>query len=287
MGAATRDRRRSLGDRLDVTRAAQALAGGAVVAHGFANLYALTARAGEASVQAVNRLKGRPVDQVGSITVPPGRIEALFDWSRLPAGHTRAGIMTVVDSFLDLGPFGFRGPAAPALPGHLTSAGTTQVIVPGYACPSNDFLAEAIERAGDDHLYITSANRSRHLTGADDTPAHWRAEGVRADFGDRVHLLEHPDETAARAAYPRHLPMSTTILGFHEPGFHEPGFREPGLHKSGLHEPGEVSSRRPRLVLERHGSLGVDVVRETLDELGLDLVIGPRARKRLALRTYD
>jgi hypothetical protein len=29
-------------------------------------------------------------------------------------------------------------------------------------------------------LYITSANRSRHLTGADEEPAHWRADGIAA-----------------------------------------------------------------------------------------------------------
>jgi hypothetical protein len=40
------------------------------------------------------------------------------------------------------------------------------------------------------------------------------------------------------------------------------------------------------LILERHGSLHVDVVRETLDALGFDLAIGPGARKRLLLREY-
>jgi hypothetical protein len=188
------------------------------------------------------------------------------DWSKLPAGHTRTGTMKVVDTFFDAGPFGFRGPAAPGLPGHLTFDGTTQVIAPGYACRSNEFFTAAIEATGDDYLYITSANRSRHLTGADDTPAHWRADGLRTEFGDQLYLLEHPDDAAARAAYPQYLPMSTTVLGFHAEA--------------------EVGSRRPRMVLERHGSLAVDVVRATLDALGFDLSIGPKARTRLLLREY-
>jgi hypothetical protein len=247
-----------LDNPLDVSHAAQALAGGAVVGHGFANFYVITARADEASVEGVNLMKGRPADQVGSITVPPDRIEPLFDWSKLPAGLTRTGTMKVIDALFGMGPFGFRGPAAPGLPGHLTFEGTTQVIAPGYACPSNGFLTAAIESTGDEYLYITSANRSRHLTGADDTPAHWRVDGLRAEFAEQLHFLEHPDEEGARAAYPQYLPMSTTILGFYGEG----------------------------LVLERHGSLHVDVVRETLDELGFGLTIGPKAQKRLLLREY-
>jgi hypothetical protein len=61
--------------------------------------------------------------------------------------------------------------------------------------------------------------------------------------------------------------MSTTILGFHQAD-------------AGEHE------RRPRLVLERHGSLAVDDVRQVLDRLGVGLLIGPRTATRLPLRDY-
>jgi hypothetical protein len=265
--------RRRLSDPLDRVNAAQALAEGVVIGHGFANFYVITARADEDSVRRVNLMKGRPPSQVGSITVPPSRIAELFDWSALPAGLTRRSVLGVVDTFFGLGPFGFRGPAAAHLPEHLTfiedGVRTAQVIAPGYACPSNEFLARCLDATGAELLYITSANRSRHLTGADDTPAHWRAAGLRSEFGHRPDfaMLEHDDEDAARAAYPRHLPMSTTILAFHRLG------RDP-------------DDPRPQLVLDRHGSLAVADVRAVLDGLGFGLAVGPRAVTRLQLRDY-
>lgn len=263
-----------LTDVVESARAAAELAAGGVVGHGFGNFYAITARADQASVARVNAMKGRPVDQVGSVTVPPSRIPEQFDWTALPPGLSRRAVLTVMDTFFGLGPFGFRGPAAAHLPAHMTSrdgaALTTQVIAPGYACPANDFLTRGLDATGDDLLYTTSANRSRHLTGADDTPAHWRADGLRAEFAHEpaFRLLEHPDEDAARAGYPLHLPMSTTILGFHRLGTNP------------------SDPRMIQFVLERHGSLHVDVVRNVLDRFGFGLEIGPRARTRLRLREY-
>jgi hypothetical protein len=77
------------------------------------------------------------------------------------------------------------------------------VIAPGAACPSNVFFEEAIEQLGVDHLYITSANRSRRANGAAEEPAHWQAEGIAADFAHVPDLvvIAHRDEAAARAAY--------------------------------------------------------------------------------------
>jgi hypothetical protein len=262
-----------LTDPLDCAEAARALADGAVIGHGFANFYAMTARADRDSVRRVNEMKGRPPAQIGSITVPPSRIAELFDWAALPSGLTRRSVLGVMDALYSAGPFGFRGPAAADLPEHLTCLAdgvlTAQVIAPGYACPSNPFLARCLDATGDDWLYTTSANRSRHLTGADDSPAHWRAAGLRAEFGHepRFALLKHADEDAARAAYPRYLPMSTTILGFHRLGT-------------------DGGDPRPQFVLDRHGSLHVDDVRQILDRLGFGLAIGPRAGTRLTLRDY-
>lgn len=258
----------------DAGFAARALDAGAVVAHAFANFYAITTRADEATVRRVNLMKGRPPTQVGSITAPPNAIRDAWDFGELPTGLTRRRILQLVDAFFTLGPFGFRGPAAGHIPPHLTMTDgpitTAQVIAPGYACDSRDFLAAALRVTGDDFLYITSANRSRHVTGAADSPAHWRAEGLRAEFGDEPGflLVEHEDEAAARARYPRYLPMSTTILGFHRVE-----------HVTG--------DRRPHLVLERQGSIPVDDVRSVLDDFGLGLVLGPRARTRPTVRDYS
>ncbi|HET7476425.1 MAG TPA: hypothetical protein VFJ97_10460 [Dermatophilaceae bacterium] len=261
-----------LSDPDDARRAAHALARGAVVAHGFANFYVITTRADAATVRQVNLMKGRPAHQVGSITAPPEGIPELWDLDQLPAGLTPHLVREVVDTFFERGPFGFRGPAARHLPEHLTAPDhgvlTAQVIAPGYACPSNGFLAESVRATGDPYLYITSANRSRHLTGADDSPAHWRAEGLRAEFGDvpGFLLLQHGYEPAARASYPAYLPMSTTILGFHVEARDEHG--------------------RSALLLERHGSLHAEEVRRVLDRMGLGLTVRPSAQRRLLVRDY-
>jgi hypothetical protein len=254
--------------------AARQLAEGAVVANAFANFYVITTRADAATVRRVNAMKGRPPGQVGSITGSPAALWDAWDLDRLPDGIDPRSLRTLVDTFFALGPFGFRGPAAPAVPPHLTlpegGINTAQVIAPGYACPSNRFLAQARRACGDDLLYITSANRSRHLTGTEDSPAHWRADGLMAEFGDQdgFVLLAHPDEAAARARYPGYLPMSTTILGFHTV-----------IRRSG--------DPRPHLILERHGSLAIADVRAVLAGLGFGLVIDARAEARLQLRDYS
>ena len=266
--------RRVLSDGHDVAWAASALAGGGVIAQGFANFYVITTRPDSETVRRVNRMKGRPPTQVGSITSTPARIPLAYDWSKLPPELTRRRVRDLMRSLYQLGPFGFRGPAASHVPAHLTQVDdgirTTQVIAPGYACPSNDFLAASLDAVDDDLLYITSANRSRHLTGAADEPAHWQAGPLAAEFGAEpgFGILEHADEEAARRTYPLFAPMSVTILAFHKLG----GYDNRG---------------RPCLIVERHGSLGVGHLRPILAELGLGLVLGPYARQRLLQRSYD
>ncbi|MCW2497605.1 hypothetical protein [Jatrophihabitans sp.] len=258
-------------DPKDARYAAELLRSGAPIAQAFGNFYAITARGDAASVGRINVMKGRPVDQVGSVTLPRSRQSTIFDWSALPDGLSREQLEAVFDAFFELGPFGFRGPASERVGDHLASLDggvrTTQLIAPGYACPSTEFLEHAAAAAGDDLLYVTSANRSRHLTGADDTPAHWQAKALCAEFASAgsLVLLGHPDETAARQRYPRHLPMSTTILAFHRT---------------------ERLNGRVCLSLERHGSLHLDDVAVLLAQFDLGLVLGPRARSRLTLRTY-
>ncbi|MBO3103921.1 hypothetical protein [Cellulomonas fengjieae] len=264
------DRARRVLDRPADARFAAALLGdGLPVAHGFGGIYALTAR-GDA-VRRVNALKGRPLDQTGSVTAPTGRVLDAFDLSALPPAVSPGLVQDVVDAFGALGPFGFRGPAAAHLPVGLTArdgtATTTQVIVPGDACPSQVFLAAAARAAGDLPLAITSANRSRHVTGGLDAPVHWRIDGLRAELGHPgLVFLEHDDEAAARARFPRHTTVSTTILALHR---------------------AERSHGRVHLVLERHGSLHVDDVTRVLHGLGLGLVVGERARTRLVPRVYE
>ena len=261
-------------DPASCAAAARQLSAGAVVANAFANFYVITTRSDAETVRRVNVMKGRPPGQVGSITGSPAALWEVWDLDQLPDGLTPRSVRTLLDTFFALGPFGFRGPAAGSVPPHLTFAegeiSTAQVIAPGYACPSNRFLGQARGACGDELLYITSANRSRHLTGADDSAAHWRADGLVAEFGneDGFLLLAHPDEAAARARYPRYLPMSTTIIGFH----------------TVIRRPGDP---RPHLILERHGSMPIADVRAVLAGLGFGLMIGPKAETRLQLRDYS
>lgn len=253
----------------DVAHAARLLSDGCPVAHGFGNIYALTARAD--AVRRLNALKGRPLGQTGSLTAPSGRVLDAFDLRALPRGVSPGLVADVVDAFSCLGPFGFRGPAAAHVPPGLVApdAGTTttQVIVPGDACPSQRFLAAAAAAVPDGLLAVSSANRSRHVTGDVDAPAHWRADALRAELADAgpFLLLEHADEASARARFPRHTTVSTTILGLH---------RAERVHG------------RLHLVLERHGSLAAGDVARVLAGLGLRLMIGPRAAVRLVPRTY-
>jgi hypothetical protein len=256
----------------DVASAAGRLARGDVVAHGFANLYALTTLPDATTVRATNSLKGRPVGQVGSVTTTPSRMTSLWDLADLPPDLPTDAVHALLDALYGLGPCGFRGPAAEHVPRHLTSTdggrATVQLIAPGYACPSNRFLAAAIALAQTPFLHITSANRSRHVTGATDEPAHSRAAALRAEFATvpRVVLLEH-DEDAARVRYPLHEPMSTTVLA---------------LDRTEVAPDGRVA-----VVMERHGSLHVDDVRAAVEPLGFAVVLGTGARRRLTARTYD
>ena len=258
----------------DAERAAEAIARGAIVGHAFGNFYVITTRPDSDVVRGVNLMKGRPADQVGSVTTTRKLVPRLFDWSRLPDGLSRTTVDALVDRLFGIGPFGFRGPAAAHVPDHLTAYDgdirTTQVIAPGYICPSNALLQRAMELLDVEYLYITSANRSRHVTGAEDEPAHFTAAGLRSEFGHEQNfvVVRHRDEAAARAVYPLHAPMSTTILAFHRLGTPD-------------------RNGRPRLIVERHGSLPVAVLTPIVAAFGFGLELGPKAANRLALRVYD
>src|SRR3954463_10310835 len=152
-----------LGDR---RLAAEATAAGAALFYAFGNFCALAARPDLESLQAMNTLKGRPLDQVGSVTTTPERASRVFDWDQveLPWG----ALVAVMADLHALGPIGFRGPAAAHIPHHLTvvdgGVRTGQLISPGDACPSNGLVADVLELIDEEVLYITSANTSSHVS---------------------------------------------------------------------------------------------------------------------------
>jgi tRNA A37 threonylcarbamoyladenosine synthetase subunit TsaC/SUA5/YrdC len=256
-------------DPADVDLAVHAAQLGAAVFYGFGNFCALAAHPRLESVHRVNVLKGRPINQVGSVTTTGERFELLFDWDRVPAQLGGERVLALMDDFFELGPMGFRGPAVRAIPDHLSSLDatirTTQIIAPGYRCPSNAMLDSMLAALEEDYLFITSANVSGGATGTVQ-PAHYDLAGIQQDFGDGdgIVLIGHGDEAAVRASYPSHLPMSTSILAFHKLGHDEEG--------------------GPAMVLERHGSLHVDVVRSIVERHGFGLVLADGARERLPMR---
>jgi tRNA A37 threonylcarbamoyladenosine synthetase subunit TsaC/SUA5/YrdC len=236
--------------------AAIATANGAALFYGFGNFCALAARPDLASMQRVNRLKGRPLGQPGSVTTDPWRAHRVFDWD----GVERERIEALMDAFLALGPIGFRGPASRIVPAHLTVDGTAQWISPGHACPSNALIGETLNRSAEDLLFITSANTSSNVSGQAEA-AHCEMHAIRDDFGQHSEavLIGHPDERAARARYPHHLPCSTTIIAFHQ----------------------------GHLVLERHGSLGIDHARVLAARHGYALDVAPGAHERVPVRSPE
>jgi len=257
----------------DADEIAREIANGAIVAQAFANFYGIVTLAEPTMVRKVNELKGRPPNQVGSIVTIRPYFEDMFDWSKLPSGLTRELVLDLMDATYARGPLGFRGPAAPHVPDVVAledeGVRTTQIIGPGYACPCNQFLKRALEAAGDTKLYITSANRSHHLTGAKEEPAHYRADDLEEEFGHAPGfvVVRHRDEAAARARYPLYAPTSTTVVSFHKMG-----------------PPDEMG--RPSLYVERHGSLHVEHLRQIADEFGLGLTLALAAMERLPERRY-
>jgi tRNA A37 threonylcarbamoyladenosine synthetase subunit TsaC/SUA5/YrdC len=252
----------------DRRAAARATAGGAALFYGFGNFCALAAMPDQASVTRVNRLKGRPAGQAGSVTSDPSRMALAFDWARVPRDAEPEILLSMMADFMALGPIGFRGPAAAGVPDHLTvkdgMVRTVQHISPGVRCRSNALVRETLELSGEDMLFITSANGSSHATRRAEA-AHYEMAAVRAEFGHRrdVVLIGHEDEIANRLSYRRHLPCSTTIVSFHR-----------DIHDAG----------RPALVLERHGSLGIDDAREVAARHGFGIVVAPSGRVRLPVR---
>ena len=239
--------RRVLEDPADVEFTAHALADGAVVGHPFGNVYALSARPTPESVRRLNRLLGDAPDRLGCLVTTRPRVPTVFDWARLPRRLSRPLVTSLVDRLLGLGPCGFRGPAAPHLPGCLATwdgeVRTTLLIAPGYACPSNVLLGRAMQLLGTDYLCTTPT-----------APA-TSADGLRplvAGAPD-VLLLTHLNDASAAAAYPLHAPGSPTVVAFHR------------LGQADL-------DGRPRLLIERAGSLDQAALDREMQSFGWRLV---------------
>jgi hypothetical protein len=147
---------------------------------------------------------------------------------------------------------------------------TVQLVLPGDRCPSNLFVGRALQLTGLDYLFGTSGNRSHRVTGIIDEPPHYLADGLAAEFDSvaGVTVLRHADDEVTGRRYPLHRRMSTTVLSFHRLA------------------PRLAGDSWPRLIVERHGSLPVQILRIVMQSFGLAFALGPRASQRLAERTY-
>src|ERR1700754_179842 len=233
--------------------AAEAVADGAALFYAFGNFCALAGKPDLETLEAMNRLKGRPLRQGGSVTTTPEKAMHVFDWDQVevPWGM----VVAVISDLHALGPIGFRGPAAAHVPDHLTQlevddVKTVQLISPGDMCPSNGLVSDILDMPGEEILYITSANTSSHVTGQIEA-AHFEIKEIQKEFGHRddVVLIGHRNERAIRRQYPRHRACSTSIVAFHA---------------------GE-------LVLERLGSLDALTILDVANRHGLSLSLGAGA----------
>jgi hypothetical protein len=86
-----------LADQGEREVAARAAALGAALFYSFGNFCAIAAHPRRESVVRVNLLKGRPENQVGSVTTTRDRFQLLFDWSALPDGLSRASVSALMD----------------------------------------------------------------------------------------------------------------------------------------------------------------------------------------------
>ena len=150
-------------------RVVDAVSGGAPMGYWFGNFCVIGSRPARSAFLRINRAKGRPDEQPGSVVTTSERLARMFDWSLLPGGVDRGAVVAALDALVGLGPIGMRGPATDTIPGHLSAwdggVRTVQVVLPGRSCPSNVLVDELLDRIGGDVIFGTSANVSKVRTG--------------------------------------------------------------------------------------------------------------------------
>jgi hypothetical protein len=248
-----------LGILQDEELAARLVSLGALASHGFGNIFAMTTHPGSDVVRYANQVNGRTEGHVNSITTTLRYIPELFDWSLVPPPLNAMQVMDLIDALFEMGPFGFRGPAARHIPAHLSALDgairTTQIIGAGYRCRSNVFLERCIQAIDDNFLCVTSGE-----------PPHYRLAGVQAEIGGRPGCFVLADAEPERVGgrYPAYSPMLPTVIGFQRVSIGADG--------------------RPVLRVERQGSLHVEDVRPIVESHGFGLELGPDGRRRVKVR---
>jgi len=134
--------------------------------------------------------------------------------------------------------------------------------MPGYKCASNAFVSQLLRELPENYIYVTSANKSHHLTGAAEEPAHWLPQPLARDFLDvgDFYMLCHRDDTVVRQNHPEHVPMSTTIISFYK------------------------ARDTPIIYIERHGSMSLEHTIAIIEKHGFKFKATEAGTKRLGHR---
>ena len=218
---------------------------------------------------ASNLVKGRPENQVGSVTTTRDRFDKLFDWALLPGRPfprpgARADGRLLRARADGLSRAGRARGAGPRRRHSTARLRTTQLIGPGYRCASNELLDDILGRTGEDYPvhHLGERFERRHRAGRGRALRPPRdAGGLRRGDGDR------PDRSSRRGGGARVVPAAPADVDV-----------DPRVPQAG---------GGPALILERHGSLDVDDVRQLVAKHGFGLHLADGARERLPMRARD
>ncbi|MGK2958495.1 MAG: hypothetical protein ACSLFB_08885 [Acidimicrobiales bacterium] len=251
--------------------AARAVALGAVALHGFANIYVLTG--GIASGKLLNTICGFPAHEPPWVTTPPGSLDAVVDWNRLPDGLEAWEVRAVISELITMGPIGIRLPALASLPNDLVTIKEgvrgLQVMLAGVGCSSEGFLDRATELVNMPLLAIRPACHA-NLEGSEivEEPVHHRFLEAVGEFGDLPGVVSlGRDDDLIERKYLAYAPTRPSVLSFQGIRFDR--------------------RNRPLIPIECHGSLALERMTAVLDNYDLGHVVLPSAQRRLAARLYQ
>ena len=125
-----------------------------------------------------------------------------------PTGSRASSVLALIDDFYELGPMGFRGPAAHDVPDHVTSlddeTAHDAADRAGLPLPVERAARRRFSRArGEDYLFITSANVSSGVTGRVEAGA---LRPARHAGGLRRRGRHRPDRPSRRGRGARAVP---------------------------------------------------------------------------------
>lgn len=260
-----------LEDPAHVRIASRAVNMGAVILHGFANIYALSAESHFSSAQRLKIMCGRQ-DADAWVTTIPAYLDTVVEWDPIQDGIEAWEIRALISELLHMGPIGLCLPASPAVPDHLVTVHDDSrwinIMMAGLDCPSGIFLEQALNVSGEPLLAIEPACRS-YVRGKnlETDPVHYRGERAAEEFATLPGVLSLVgDDKEAERNYLIYAPTHPSVLSFQDLRFDRKG--------------------RPMVAIETHGSLALERIADVLDHYDMGHVVMPSAQSRLPARMY-